>query len=64
MVTNSEQTNYAVKINGVITGTPFSDKMAAELAKMQILAEANTNNTNILAEVVPVTADGKEVLLG
>lgn len=50
---------YAVKINGVITSAKYSEKMMAEMAKEQL-----PEDQKALAEVVQVTADGKQLLLG
>ena len=50
---------YVVKVNGAAVSPRFSSH---QLAEMQIthLEEAH----QLIAEVVPVTADGKDLLLG
>jgi hypothetical protein len=50
---------YVLKINGVEVSGKFADKMACEMAKINLPEEQR-----MLAEVVPVTADGKQVLFG
>jgi hypothetical protein len=50
---------YVIKVNGVSVSGNFTEQMAAELAKNNLPEEQK-----MLAEVVPVTAEGKQVLLG
>lgn len=50
---------YVVKVNGVEISTRFNERMMAEMAKNGLPEEQK-----MLAEVVPVTAEGKQVLLG
>jgi len=50
---------YVVKVNGVAVSTRFTERMMAEMAKNNLPEEQK-----MLAEVVPVTTDGKQVLLG
>ena len=60
MLMNDANTiQYIIKINGVPVSAPFGDKMLAEQAKNNLPEEQR-----ILAEVVPITNDGKQVLLG
>ncbi len=52
---------FGVKVNGVLTHHKYSNRMRAEDVKTGIeMAEGST----VLVEVVPVTADGKELLFG
>ena len=50
---------YVLKVNGVAVSGTFTDKMACEMAKLNLPEEQR-----MLAEVVPVTSDGKQVLFG
>jgi len=50
---------YVVRVNGVAVSTPFNERMMAEMAKNNLPEEQK-----MIAEVVPVTADGKQLLLG
>jgi len=50
---------YVIKVNGVAVSTTFAEKLVAEMAKNNLPEEQR-----LLAEVVPVTSDGKQVLLG
>ncbi len=50
---------YVVKVNGVIVSPRYSEKLMAEMT-IQNLTEAQ----KMIAEVVSVTTDGKQVLLG
>jgi len=50
---------YVVKVNGVAVSAPFNERMLAEMAKSNLPEEQM-----MLAEVVPVTADGNQLLLG
>lgn len=59
MLVNSEQTYYAVKMNGKIITLPVGDRLAAEQAKLNL-----PEDQRMIAEVVTVTADGQELLLG
>ncbi len=54
----SDQINYVVKVNGVAVTAPTS-KAIAEQHKAALPGDSQK-----LAEVVPVTSDGKEVLFG
>lgn len=53
-----DQVSYVVKVNGVAISTPTS----------RALAEQQKNNlpeeSRLLAEVVPVTSDGNQILFG
>jgi len=51
--------HYVVKVNGVEVSTRFGERMMAEMAKSNLPEEQK-----MIAEVVPVTTDGKQVLLG
>ena len=50
---------YIVKVNGVAVSDKFSERMMAEMAKNNL-----PNEQRMIAEVVPVTNDGKQLLLG
>jgi len=50
---------YVVKVNGNIVSPRYSEMLPAQMA-IQQLSEAHQS----IAEVVPVTVDGKQVLLG
>lgn len=52
-------TFYAIKINGVITSRSFPDRAMA-FSQIQNLSESQKN----IAEIVAVTADGREMLFG
>ena len=52
---------YGVKVNGVLTHHKYSSRMRAEDVKTGIETE---KGSTVLVEVVPVTVDGKEILLG
>ena len=56
---NMDVVSYVIKVNGVAISESFTSSMAAELAKNNLPDEQRT-----LAEVVPVTTDGKTLLLG
>ena len=59
MINEAGQEKYVIKVNGQIVSIPFPSAQLAEAA-IANLAEAH----QAIAEVVPVTADGREVLLG
>ena len=61
MILNGNVVYYAVKVNGMILEHKYSDKTYAENIKFQVQRE---QGPAALVEVVPVTADGKELLLG
>jgi len=50
---------YVVQVNGIPVSTRFNERMMAEMAKNGLPEEQK-----MIAEVVPVTTDGKQVLLG
>ena len=50
---------YVLKVNGVPVSGNFDDKTACEMAKLGLPEEQR-----MLAEVVIVTTDGKQVLFG
>lgn len=50
---------YAVKLSGKIVTTKFGTQLMAEQALLQLPQELQP-----IAEVVTITADGKEILLG
>lgn len=50
---------FVVQVNGVAVSTKFSERMMAEMARNGLPEEQR-----MLAEIVPVTTDGKQVLLG
>ena len=59
VLTDGSVVYYAVKVNGMLVTQKFTSQMAAEAAKQQLSEEAK-----MIAEVVPCTSDGKELLLG
>lgn len=50
---------YVVRINGKDVTVPFSSPQLAEMEKSKLAPDLQ-----MIAEVVPVTAEGKELLLG
>jgi len=50
---------YVVRVNGQNMTIPFNSMQLAETEKMKLAPELQA-----IAEVVPVTAEGKELLLG
>lgn len=50
---------YAIAINGRVVSQPFSDRGVAEMERQKL-----PHNKQILAEVVPVTSAGQQILLG
>lgn len=50
---------YSIKVNGQIQQEKFSQPILAEQAKSQL-----DENSKMVAEVVPVTADGRQILMG
>lgn len=58
-VLETEETKYVVKVNGQIVSPHYATVGLAEDA-IKLLGEAHQS----IAEVVPVTAEGKEILLG
>lgn len=56
---NINATFYVVKVNGANVSTPFTERMMAEMAKNNLPEEQKH-----LAEVVPVTSSGQQILLG
>jgi len=50
---------YILKVNGVPVSGKFTDRTACEMAKLSLPEEQR-----MLAEVVTVTTDGKQVLFG
>lgn len=59
LINEQEQVKYVIKVNGKVVSIPFTSKM---------LAEQHINNLpqdqQIIAEVVPVTEDGRQILFG
>lgn len=53
------ETHYAVKVNGVLVTQPYTSKTLAEHALFNLPATQQET-----AQVVPVSQDGKEILLG
>jgi len=64
VLTNNDNTviYYAVKVNGNIVGPSYGDRIVAENAKVAMMVECAAELP--IMEVVPVTADGKELLFG
>ncbi len=56
---NGDVVYYVVKVNGVEISTRFNERLVAEMAKNNL-----PNEQKMIAEVVPITTDGKQVLLG
>jgi len=56
---NMDVVYFVGRINGQEVTTRFNDRMMAEMAINNLPEEQK-----LLAEVVPVTTDGKQVLLG
>lgn len=50
---------YVLKVNGIPVSGNFNDKTACEMAKINLPEEQR-----MIAEVVLVTTDGKQVLFG
>lgn len=59
ILTDGTAVYYAVKVNGMIVTQKFTSQHMAEQAKEQLSPEAK-----MIAEVVTVTSDNKELLLG
>lgn len=59
ILTDNEQVKYVIKVNGNIVSPAFADRMVAEMRKSELPPE-----TQMVAEVVPVTEDGRQVLFG
>lgn len=59
MITEVSPTRYVVKINGRIVGLPQPTRPLAEAFILSLPVEQRT-----IAEIVPVSVDGKELLLG
>ena len=59
IIENGDVVYYAVRVNGTIVGPKHSSPLLAEAAITHLNEEQQS-----VAEVVPVTADGKELLLG
>jgi len=59
MVNEVSETKYAVKVNGEIVSPPYATPGGAE-DMIKLLSEAHQS----IAEVVPVTPEGKELLFG
>lgn len=59
MLHEVEEAKYVIKANGVIVSIPFNSKILAEQH-----IENLPQDLRSIAEVVPVTPDGKEILFG
>jgi len=60
MITDSmDVVMYVVKVNGVEKSVRFTDRVMAEMAINNL-----PENERMLAEVQPITQDGKQLLLG
>ena len=59
ILTDQTVVYYEVRVNGVAVSPKLESQMIAVAEKAKLPAE-----TQAIAEVVPVTADGKELLLG
>lgn len=56
---SENETRYAVKVNGKVVTQPFTTQTLAEHALYNLPEDQRQT-----AQVVPVTQDGKEILLG
>ena len=56
---NNNQVFYAVKVNGLITSKAFPDRNMASV-QIQNLSESQ----QFMAQIVPVTSTGQEMLFG
>ena len=59
IIENGDVVYYAVKVNGTIVSPRYATPSLAE-AQIEHLAEPH----RLIAEVVRITADGKEILFG
>jgi hypothetical protein len=59
MLTEQMPTKFQVKINGIPYGQPQPTRMLAEMVLMNL-----TPDQRMLAEVVPVSQAGQQLLLG
>jgi hypothetical protein len=59
ILTDNTVIYYVVRVNGQDMSVPFSSAQMAEMEKAKLPPD-----TQMIAEVVPVTSDGKELLLG
>lgn len=59
MLTEVSPTYWMVKVNGKVVASNLPTKMVAESTVLQLPPDQRP-----LAEIVPVTADGKTVLFG
>jgi len=59
MIENTEQVYYAVSVNGNICSPKYTTQSGAE-SQISLLSESDQT----IAEVVPVTYDGKQLLFG
>ena len=59
MLHEVEETKYVIKVNGRIVSIPFSSRMVAQQNVGNLPQEQQ-----IIAEVVAVTPEGKELLFG
>ena len=59
MLTEVTPTVWAVRVQGQIIASGFSSQRLAESSVMNLPPEQRT-----LAEVIPVTTDGRSILLG
>lgn len=56
---NGSVVYYVIKANGVNISPKFQNKMVAEMEKQKL-----SDDMKMVAEIVPVTSDGLELLLG
>jgi len=60
MITDSgDVVYYVVRVNGVEVSKRFNERMMAEMAMHQLPAQQN-----MMAEVIPITTNGDQLLLG
>ncbi len=59
LINEQEQVRYVIKINGQTVSVPFASKMLAE----QHIGNL-PQDQQLLAEIVPVTDNGKQILFG
>ena len=59
MLTNSDNVLFGIKVNGKLINEKYVNRILAEQAKLNL-----PENERLVAEIVAVTEDGKELLLG
>lgn len=59
MLTEINQTQYAIRVNGRVVASNLPSRQLAEATLLNLPPEQRA-----LAEIVPMTAEGKQVLFG